>query len=134
MERNPKHQLHVAVLDEELPFPLDSGKRIRTFNLLSRLAQRQRITYLCHRHRYLETETQPLKRWYIRRQFRKFERFERWAYSSCDRAIAVSDEDAALIRGRFGARQTAVVDNGVDAAFFEAPARVERNPYRILFL
>ena len=27
--------LHVAVLDEELPFPLTSGKRIRTFNLLA---------------------------------------------------------------------------------------------------
>ena len=42
--------LHVAILDEELPFPLTSGKRIRTYNLLSRLAQRHRITYLCHRN------------------------------------------------------------------------------------
>src|SRR5947209_4523654 len=42
--------LHVAVLDEELPYPLTSGKRIRTFNLLRRLADRHRITYLCHRN------------------------------------------------------------------------------------
>src|SRR4051812_26764442 len=41
--------LRVAVLDEELPFPLTSGKRIRTFNLLRRLADRHRITVLCHR-------------------------------------------------------------------------------------
>ena len=37
---------HVAVLDEELPYPVDSGKRLRTWNLLSRLAGRYRITYI----------------------------------------------------------------------------------------
>src|SRR5262245_48635901 len=42
--------LRVAVLDEELPFPLTSGKRIRTFNLLARLAARHRVTILCHRN------------------------------------------------------------------------------------
>jgi polysaccharide biosynthesis protein PslH len=43
-------RMHIAILDEELPFPLNSGKRIRTFNLLKRLADRHRITYLCHRN------------------------------------------------------------------------------------
>lgn len=42
--------LRVAALDEELPFPATSGKRIRTFNLLSRLAERHRVTLLCHRN------------------------------------------------------------------------------------
>lgn len=42
--------LRVAVLDEELPYPLTSGKRLRTFHLLSRLAERHRITLLCHRN------------------------------------------------------------------------------------
>jgi glycosyltransferase involved in cell wall biosynthesis len=42
--------LRIAVLDEELPFPLTSGKRIRTFNLLARLTDRHRITVLCHRN------------------------------------------------------------------------------------
>ncbi len=42
--------LRIAVLDEELPYPLTSGKRLRTFNLLSRLAERHRITLLCHRN------------------------------------------------------------------------------------
>lgn len=41
-------RLHVVVLDEELPYPMTSGKRIRTFNLLRRLASRHRITYVCH--------------------------------------------------------------------------------------
>src|SRR5947209_9506653 len=42
--------LHVAVVDEELPYPPTSGKRIRTLNLVLRLAPRHRITYLCHRN------------------------------------------------------------------------------------
>ena len=42
--------LNVAVLDEELPFPLTSGKRIRTYNLLARLADRHRVTVFCHRN------------------------------------------------------------------------------------
>src|SRR5262249_21226419 len=31
-------------------YPLNSGKRIRTYNLLTRLVARHRITYLCHRN------------------------------------------------------------------------------------
>src|SRR5436305_3969607 len=42
--------LRVAVVDEELPYPMTSGKRIRTLNLLLRLAGRHRITYVCHRN------------------------------------------------------------------------------------
>jgi hypothetical protein len=41
-------RLKVLVLDEEIPYPLDSGKRIRTFNLLERLARRHSITLLCY--------------------------------------------------------------------------------------
>src|SRR6266852_5842956 len=42
--------MRVAVVDEELPYPLNSGKRIRTLNLLRRLASRHHITYICHRN------------------------------------------------------------------------------------
>src|SRR5262249_16776249 len=45
-----KDFMHIAILDEELPFPLTSGKRIRTENLLRRLASRHRLTYICHRN------------------------------------------------------------------------------------
>jgi glycosyltransferase involved in cell wall biosynthesis len=248
-----RQRLHIAVLDEELPYPLTSGKRIRTFNLLRRLADRHRITYVCHRNadpaeaeataepiceagmtplvvdrsvpkksglgfyarlagnllsplpysvathtsrqlrqaverlqasdppdlwhcewtpyaqtlrelgtrnselgtrnlscaprwlvmahnvesliwqRYAETEPHPLKRWYVRRQWRKFERFERWAYSAATRTVAVSPEDAALVRNHFGAARVDVVDNGVDTEYFH-PRNAQRDPFRILFL
>jgi sugar transferase (PEP-CTERM/EpsH1 system associated) len=40
--------LNVLVIDEWLPFPPDSGKRVRTWNILRRLARRHRITLLCY--------------------------------------------------------------------------------------
>ncbi|MES2221045.1 MAG: glycosyltransferase family 4 protein, partial [Acidobacteriota bacterium] len=49
VEFNPNHRrLNVLVLDEEIPFPLNSGKRIRTWNLLRNLARRHSITFLCY--------------------------------------------------------------------------------------
>lgn len=238
--------LNIAVLDEELPFPLTSGKRIRTFNLLSRLAQRHRITILCHRNpdreealdaeeacrdhsietvvvdravpsksgagfyarlagnllsplpysvathtspalalaiqqhaatnpvdvwhcewtpyaevlrtalgseldetpwtvmahnvesliwrRYCDAETNAVRRWYVRKQWKKFERFEQWAYSAATQAIAVSPDDAKLMREEFGSTRTAVVENGVDVGYFQPQHDVERDPSRLLFL
>src|SRR5947209_19615948 len=42
--------LNVVIVDEELPYPPTSGKRLRSLNLTMRLAARHRITYLCHRN------------------------------------------------------------------------------------
>jgi glycosyltransferase involved in cell wall biosynthesis len=238
--------LNVAVLDEELPFPLTSGKRIRTFNLLARLADRHRVTILCHQNpdqeesaaavvalrkagietvvvartvppksgagfyarlagnllsplpysvashssptlteavqefaqenpvdvwhcewtpyaqvlrdglgedltaarwtvmahnvesliwqRYCDTEPNPVKRWYIRRQCEKFERFEQWAYGAATAPIAVSYDDARLMRTEFGVRRVEVVENGVDIDYFKPQRDVDRDPSRLLFL
>ena len=83
--------------------------------------------------RYHETETDPLRRWYIGRQWAKFERFERRAFAEADRVVAVSAEDAALVRGRFGADRVDVVDNGIDRAYFEGVVPAG-DPHKILFL
>jgi glycosyltransferase involved in cell wall biosynthesis len=42
--------LRVVLVDEELPYPPVSGKRIRTLGLIERLARRHRLTYVCHRN------------------------------------------------------------------------------------
>jgi glycosyltransferase involved in cell wall biosynthesis len=232
--------LHVVIIDEELPYPATSGKRIRTLNLTLRLARRHRLTYVCHRNadpdearraaefladhgvavrtadwtpppksgpafyvrlaanllsplpysaaihdspalrgvlrehaashpvdlwhcewtpyvqalrglpggrrlvvahnvesiiwrRYCENEPHPLRRWYVGRQWRKFERFERRVMGEVDRAVAVSDLDAERLRRDFGARRVDVVENGVDPAYFR-PEAVRREPDRLLFL
>lgn len=43
--------LKVLAIDEEIPCPPDTGKRIRTWNLLRRLAPRHRISLLCYGER-----------------------------------------------------------------------------------
>jgi polysaccharide biosynthesis protein PslH len=233
-------RLHVAVLDEELPYPLTSGKRIRSFQLLTRLAKTHRVTYIAHKNsdadelrqaakalrdhdifpvivdreippksglrfcariarnlvsplpfsvathtsevfrramdrlaatdppdlwhcewtpyahstyrrrgrwvvmahnvesiiwqRYAETEQNPLKAWFLRRQWRRFEAFEGWAYSNATRTIAVSREDADRIERQFGATDVAVVDNGVDTTGFLPDDTVKVDDRQMLFL
>jgi glycosyltransferase involved in cell wall biosynthesis len=227
-------------VDEELPYPPISGKRIRTLNLTLRLAERHRISYLAYRNRdseeadkarayfedhgiqtvlvdrsfppksgpgfyarlaanllsplpylvssqytqamrraiqefaalndldlwhcewtpyaalfrglgqpaplvmahnvesliwqrYHETETNPIKRWYIKKQWHKMEHFERQAFAEARRTVAVSPEDARLIDRRFGSRHVDVVDNGVDTSYFQ-PTGKTPVPGQILFL
>lgn len=209
--------MRVLVVDEEVPFPLNTGKRIRTWNLLRRLKDRHEITYLSwgkgempadghgvhflnlgrnlpamkgpgfyagllgnllsplpysvQRHageamkqavrdlvarekfdlihcewtpyveavrevmrhcptvlsahnveakiweRYLKTETNPLKKEYIRIQHRKFDRFERDAATACAHVAAVSEKDAQAFSS-YGCQNVSVVPNGVDEAYF----------------
>jgi glycosyltransferase involved in cell wall biosynthesis len=232
--------MHVVIVDEELPFPLTSGKRIRTLNLVRRLAIDHQITYICHRNeqveearqaqeffagngiqtlvadravprksglsfygrlaanlfsslpysvsshrspslrrvlqeyasshrvdlwqcewtpyaevlrgiagirplimahniesliwrRYYETEPNPLKRWYIGRQWKKFERFEKSAFANAAQVVAVSAADAALAQSLYGTADISVVDNGVDTSYFQ-PDSGDRHPATILFL
>jgi glycosyltransferase involved in cell wall biosynthesis len=83
--------------------------------------------------RYEEAEKNTLKRLYIGRQRRKFERFERRVFHEATRVVAVSDADARLLREQFGVENADVVDNGIDRAFFEQVQR-RPDPKRILFL
>src|SRR5258708_37076890 len=47
-ERTSKKTLKVLVIDEEVPYPPDAGKRIRTWNLLKSLAQKHCVHLLCY--------------------------------------------------------------------------------------
>ena len=85
--------------------------------------------------RLYETERHPLKRWFIGHQVGKYERYEGRALRGASRVVAVSHEDAALLQNRFGVDRPAVVDNGVDVAFFADGAdRRNCDPRRIIFL
>ncbi|MFL5242847.1 MAG: glycosyltransferase [Gemmataceae bacterium] len=242
-EKSPgqrKRRIHVVIVGEELPYPPTSGNRIRSLNLMVRLARRHRLTFICHRNanpeeahraaeffaeqdievnfvdrvapstsgpafygrlalnllsqhpysvsshdslplrqaiqgyaashavdlwacewtpyaaalrdlgnvrrivmtqnvesmiwqRYAEVEPNLIKRWYIRLQQHKFQRFERWAVSSAHQIVAVSEEDARVFQESFGARHVSVVDNGVDTRYFQPDTRL-RETSSILFL
>jgi polysaccharide biosynthesis protein PslH len=83
--------------------------------------------------RYHENESHLLKRFYIRQQWHKFERFERRVFAEIDRVVAVSPDDAALLRERFRVERVDVVENGIDRPYFEN-VRGCRKPETILFL
>jgi glycosyltransferase involved in cell wall biosynthesis len=83
--------------------------------------------------RYYENESNPAKRWYIKRQWHKFQRFERRIFNQVARVVAVSLEDAKLARSEFGIEHVDVVENGVDSNYYQAVAGV-RNARQILFL
>jgi glycosyltransferase involved in cell wall biosynthesis len=68
--------------------------------------------------RYHDTARGPLRRWFVRRQWKKFARFESDAFRRVRRVVFVSEADANLAREWFGVSNGAVVDNGVDVAGF----------------
>ena len=83
--------------------------------------------------RYYETETNPLRRFYVERQWRKFQRFEKRVFHEAMQLVAVSEDDARIMREQFGIEKPHVIDNGFDRGFFD---QVERRPdaKRLLFL
>jgi glycosyltransferase involved in cell wall biosynthesis len=83
--------------------------------------------------RYFETEKGFLRRAFLKTQWQKFRRFEEQSFRQVDRVVAVSEDDARLIREQFGQPKVDVVDNGIDRGFFEN-VRGKRDTARILFL
>ncbi len=240
--------MHVVIVDEELPYPPTSGKRIRILSLVTQLAKRHKIAMICHRNadaeetrqaqthladlgmetvlvdrkstlgsgcakgprfcarialnlfstapysvqwnncprmretvqryaaehavdlwqcewapyatalrglagarwvmmahdiqsriweRYYRSTANPLKRGYIKRQWQRYRRYEHRVFSEAPLTIFVTQEDAERASRDFAARRTAVVDNGVDIAYYaSAPCRgsTPRTAGDILFL
>src|SRR5262249_26827344 len=83
--------------------------------------------------RYYDTDRNPIKKMFLQGQWVKFRRFEMDMFRKASRVVAVSEEDARIIREAFGQPDVDVVDNGIDRAYFEQ-VRGERDPTRILFL
>lgn len=83
--------------------------------------------------RYYETEKHPLKKAYIKHQWRKYERFERRIFEQATRVVTVSPPDAELVVENFGVNHVSVVDNGIDKEYFSAVER-RPDPSRILFM
>jgi glycosyltransferase involved in cell wall biosynthesis len=57
-------------------------------------------------------------RWFYKQQYNKFEYFERKVSKDFPSCVAVSHQDAALLRGELGYRDVTVVENGVDIDYF----------------
>jgi glycosyltransferase involved in cell wall biosynthesis len=77
------------------------------------------------------------RRIFLERQWRRMERYEQTHYRQASWVVAVSKEDARVIRDDFGMPRVDVVDNGIDREFYaNGQCRVSdtREANRILFL
>jgi len=82
--------------------------------------------------RYLATEKNPLKRFYISLQAKKVARFEQNCYRWVDGATAVSDAEARQITRFGGNYPVEVIANGVAVDYF-APREVSPDPDKLVF-
>ncbi|HYV36789.1 MAG TPA: glycosyltransferase [Gemmataceae bacterium] len=83
--------------------------------------------------RYYDTAQGMFKRMFLKSQWRRMERFERLHFPRASWVVAVSPDDASILRNDFGVSNVDVVDNGIDRDYF-ASVNGNREANRILFL
>ncbi len=84
--------------------------------------------------RHASVARDPLRRAYLRAQWRRMRRFEGEECRRFNRVIAVSEADAATMRRDYGLDQVGSVPTGVDLEYFVAPAHPSRQRTEILFV
>src|SRR5258705_542158 len=75
----------------------------------------------------------PVVKRYMREQWRRMQRVERAQCLRFDHVVAVSAEDAAVFRERYGVERVSSVPTGVDTEFFRPSGAVSRRPGSIVF-
>jgi glycosyltransferase involved in cell wall biosynthesis len=84
--------------------------------------------------RMCDNAANPVKKAYFRGQWKRLEKFERSACSQADSVVAVSDEDARLLRTQYGLKNIlGSVPTGVDVEYFR-PSDAKRKTCSIAFL
>lgn len=84
--------------------------------------------------RYHENETRRLHRAYIYRQYKKVERYERYAFGRADAVTAVSGHDAERIREMAPDTEVVTVENGVDPTYFAPDTEAQVRPHEMVFV
>ena len=83
--------------------------------------------------RHAQVATHPVKRLYMREQWRRMLRHERAECRRFDHVVAVSPQDAAVFRGEFGLASVSDVPTGVDTEFFRPSGAEPREPRGLVF-
>lgn len=83
--------------------------------------------------RYAENAKDPVRRAFFRTQAERLLAFERGACRRAAHVIAVSDEDAKLLRDLCGISHVSAVPTGVDAAYFSRPAARDADAFSLIF-
>ncbi|MBW8770501.1 MAG: glycosyltransferase [Gemmatimonadetes bacterium] len=83
--------------------------------------------------RRAKVASNPVVKLYMREQWRRMQRVEREQCLRFDHVVAVSPEDAAVFRARYGVERVSSVPTGVDTEFFRPSGAVTRTPGSIVF-
>jgi polysaccharide biosynthesis protein PslH len=83
--------------------------------------------------RHYEVQSHPLKRAYLRGQWRKMQKFERQASHEFDCVVAVSRDDRELMKQDYGLEAVYDIPTGVDTEFFRPSGTVMPKPFNIVF-
>jgi glycosyltransferase involved in cell wall biosynthesis len=83
--------------------------------------------------RRAKVASNPIVRLYMQEQWRRMQRVERAQCLRFDHVVAVSPEDAAVFRNRYGVERVSSVPTGVDTEFFRPSGAVSRAPGSIVF-
>ncbi|HKS28526.1 MAG TPA: glycosyltransferase [Pyrinomonadaceae bacterium] len=83
--------------------------------------------------RHYEVQTNPLKKLYLRGQWRKSFAYERDACRRFDRVVAVSEEDRERMEREYGLSEVFDVPTGVDTEFFRPRGMEKREPHNLVF-
>lgn len=82
--------------------------------------------------RHAAVATHPVKKAYMREQWRRMLRWETRECQRFDHVVAVSDADRDTFRDSMGVSQVSSVPTGVDIDYF-SPTGAARNPHEIVF-
>ena len=83
--------------------------------------------------RHCEVQENPVKKNYLRSQWRKMVKFEREMCQFFDSVVAVSIEDREQIKKEYAASEVFDVPTGVDIDFFTPSGREEVDPHNVVF-
>jgi glycosyltransferase involved in cell wall biosynthesis len=83
--------------------------------------------------RHASVSTSIVRKAYMSEQFRRMAKFEGDACTRFDHVIAVSEEDAEIMRQRYAATSVSSVPTGVDVEYFTSSGHASRNPNELVF-
>ncbi len=83
--------------------------------------------------RHFEVQKNPLKKAYLKDQWRKSFEYERTVCRNFDFVVAVSKEDADTMRREYGIENVADVPTGVDTQFYQPNSTAEKDEHNLIF-
>ena len=83
--------------------------------------------------RHAQVASHPVKRLYMREQWRRMRAFEGRECRRFDKVVAVSREDCAVLEQAYALRDVEEVPTGVDTEFFRPTQAITRNRSEIVF-